>query len=689
MTTPVHMIRAADDAPDHIHAAAGGEIRLVAAEGEKPARVKVTAYTGRKMHASGFYRPVVINLAGITLRSEDIPILLDHDPSRPVGHVTASKIDGSGVSLDVEMSAGTEWTKQVEAALRGGFPYRASVGAVPTKYRFVEAGKSEVINGQKHDGPFVAVDESELYETSFVAVAADSHTSSRLAAKGNTMKFSDFIRASGADPKAIDKAEFDRLLAKFKAEHDGGEVDVDEPKPVEPANTPAQPAQPVTANHDPDAAIKAHREQVAAEHARIDAVAKVAASHPEIKANAIRQGWTAEKTELEVLRAGQRASTPGEGAGLSVSGGEPVANRSAILASALMNVRGLSRDAVTATLGAEAVTAGASLRIRGLKDMLRAGLYMAGKTIGWNDGDEALIRASVGTNEVRNLLGDYANKSLLAAYEEEPSYWAEVCRVNSVNDFKPTRLMRLSTDGTFQKIGNDGELPLAKLKDEAQSVQADTWGMRLGISRQDVINDDLGAFDSLAQQIGRVAKARLNTECFTLLMSNPSSFFSSGNGNVSTGAGSALGVTGIGNAVAKLAKLKAPDGYNIPALPDRLLVPPELDGTARQLYASANLITGESKTQGQSNPYVNAYRPVMVPYLSDASITGNSTAQWYLLGAPTRRALMNVAFLRGVQTPTVEEVPGDAGILGMYWRAFFDFGFAMGDKTAGVRSAGS
>ena len=67
---------------------------------------------------------------------------------------------------------------------------------------------------------------------------------------------------------------------------------------------------------------------------------------------------------------------------------------------------------------------------------------------------------------------------------------------------------------------------------------------------------------------------KLEQVIYTLLMSNPASFFSSGNGNYQTGSGSALGLTSLASAE-KLFRLQVDDnGLPILSEPRTLLCGP-------------------------------------------------------------------------------------------------------------------
>jgi hypothetical protein len=127
-------------------------------------------------------------------------------------------------------------------------------------------------------------------------------------------------------------------------------------------------------------------------------------------------------------------------------------------------------------------------------------------------------------------------------------------------------------------------------------------------------------------------------------------------------------------------------------MPRILLVPPELDSIARELFVSTNNNTGGAATTERvpnANVFANRFIPVSTPYLSNSTYTGYSTTAWYLLASPAEMATIEVVFLNGVETPTVEMADADFDLLGISMRGYHDFGVNLMEKRAGVKSKGA
>jgi hypothetical protein len=60
-----------------------------------------------------------------------------------------------------------------------------------------------------------------------------------------------------------------------------------------------------------------------------------------------------------------------------------------------------------------------------------------------------------------------------------------------------------------------------------------------------------------------------------------------------------------------------------------------------------------------------------------------------LFGSPADVAAFGVAYLNGIENPTIESGPADFDTLGLQWRGFLDFGVCQLDPKGGVKSKGA
>jgi hypothetical protein len=220
--------------------------------------------------------------------------------------------------------------------------------------------------------------------------------------------------------------------------------------------------------------------------------------------------------------------------------------------------------------------------------------------------------------------------------------------------------------------------------------QVDTYARMLGLDRRDLINDDLSAFAGIARRLGRGGAIALNKLFWGIFLNN-SSFFTAGRNNLITGGGTTLQLSQLDALNQKFLLQTDPDGNILGVTPRILLVPPALAVTAQTLMSSTMVASGATTAPGipTNNPWAGKFTVVTSAYMQDSTLTGNSATAWYLLASPDDLPVIEVAFLNGQQTPTVEESDSDFGMLGRAFRGYFDLGVSLQEYRAGAKSAGA
>ena len=140
----------------------------------------------------------------------------------------------------------------------------------------------------------------------------------------------------------------------------------------------------------------------------------------------------------------------------------------------------------------------------------------------------------------------------------------------------------------------------------------------------------------------------------------------------------ALNLDNLAAAYALAMGIKDENGNPLGALPDRILCAPANYLLAKNIYQSEH-ITGATSKEGRDNVMRGVLEPVTSPYLS-------GTAYW-LFNATF--PLVDVAFLNGVQTPTVETGEANFSRLGIEMRCYYDYGVGAGDVKAALYSTGA
>jgi hypothetical protein len=300
------------------------------------------------------------------------------------------------------------------------------------------------------------------------------------------------------------------------------------------------------------------------------------------------------------------------------------------------------------------------------------------------------IRAEFSTLSLPGILSNTANKFLLAGFNAVEAGWRLIAAVRNVKDFKANTSYSLTGGLVYEKVGPTGELKHGVLGELQYINRAETYGKMLALTRQDIINDDLGALTELPRKLGRGAALKMNEVFWMTFMAN-SSFFTVGNKNVVSGATTNLGPTGLSAAQTAFKTLTDADGLPTGITPSILVVPVQLEIAANELMTSTVVNTGGSSTLAQV-PNVNfwnqKFKVVTSSYLSNANYTGNSATAWYLLADPQDLPVIEMCFLNGRQTPIVETADADFNTLGIQMRGYHDFGCALQEFRGGVKSIG-
>ncbi len=480
-------------------------------------RFSMTAYTGGAMVLAGWQHPVVVDLAGLQVSARSRPILKDHNRSLIVGHTDSVSVLGSSLQVTGVISGAGAVAREIVESSRNGFPWQASLGAIanPSSIENVPKGRKSQVNGREFEGPIHIARKATLGEISFVALGADDNTTASVAATAATsqenqdMNFEQWLEAKGFDLADLNDDQRNSLQAIFDAE----------PPETQASNSAVAAS---IANGDVIAQIRA---DAVAETKRITDVRRICGSkHDDLEAKAIAEAWDSTRTELEVLRA-ERPSING----MRRDSDSGVTNRA--IEAALCLSAGIPEKRVGEWFDDKTMNAALSrdLQGAGLHSLLYEVIRAAGEWIrpGRVDNetiraafhaDQRLIQASGGggfsTISLSGILSNVANKSMLAAYEAVESVVAFFCSETDVNDFKEITRYRLTGNGVFEKVGPDGELKHATLSEQAYSNKVETFGRLIALTRQMMINDDLGAFLQIPLIIVRMSALKREEAVF-------------------------------------------------------------------------------------------------------------------------------------------------------------------------------
>ncbi|MCK6488479.1 MAG: hypothetical protein L6R48_09155 [Planctomycetes bacterium] len=637
-------------------------------------RFSMVAYTGGPMRLAGWRHPVIVDLAGLRIPTQNRPIRLGHDAAHGVGHTDSIRVEGGKLIASGVVSRDTAAAREIVISSKNGFPWQASIGAAVQEHEFVREGQTVQVNGQTFQGPVNVVRSASLGEISFVDLGADGNTSAAITAFNPPV--------SGAPSMTIPAAP---AVAAAPI------------TPTEPAvqaaaaNTTAPaPAVIQTAAPDPVAQMRA---AAAAETERITAVRALATGHPTIEAKAIKEGWDAQRTELEVLRA-SRPQAPA----IHIHDNEITA---AVLEAGCIQA---GRHDAPETLCDPKALDLAQRRFRGrlsLQRLIMEAAWANGCTVrvfkddpravllaAWGGSHGGHVQAALSNIDLPGILSNVANKFLLNGFNSTEGTWRNICRISPVSDFKQVTRYRLVGNMTYEKVAPGGELKHGKLGEEKFTNQADTHGLMVSIDRRDLVNDDLGVLTSVPQELGRGAAQSLNDLFWTAFLDH-AAFFTAGNKNLISGVDTALTIDGLTKAEVLFNHQVDGSGRPLGIAPAILLVPTSLTAIGSALIKATEIReTTANAKYPVFNPHQGKYRLEMSRFLDNPTIPGGSPKAWYLLADPADLAAIEVVFLNGQESPTIESTDADFSTLGIQLRGYHDFGVAKQDARAAVKAKG-
>lgn len=739
-----------------------GETELKAGVGNKAqGKMFLRANTGKPMRLIGYDVPVIIDMTGVTFETSKTPILGDHKVEQRIGHtlsqdvivagsskvVAGVPVEGPAIVASGIRSSKTYFAKKTLEDIRGGFPFQVSVGASPKSGERYERGETVHVNGKTWKGPLIVSRRTVVREMSVCVLAADADTSVDLIAKQSqeseeSMSFEDFLASLHLKLEDLSEESKTALQATWKKEH--GEEQKTKKKPLKKKDVKAsRKPDPEDEDEDDetddpissDKMIKAQRKMQALEMKRMDGIQAAAVkfgdrvqkveidgtkmTFAEFKAHAIEEGMSSTEFELVCFR--NSTATP-TAPPLHVKTGDieakalecSIMRAAQVLPMRAHNAVGRKDYGIETLFDEKTLEASDDKKYRlsnSIDELLSLQIRASGKYPVHRHGSELMAEAyrayveiqasGSSTLNIVNILENVMNKAAMTGFQAVEAVWPYLCGRRSLNDFKPHALYRLDFQGSFRKVATDGELKHISMTDTKKTIQASTYGAMIGIDRKTQRDDDLGLVVDKARTLGLLGGQRIEESVFVLLLSNPGSFFSNGNGNNMSGGATALSISSLSTARQKF-RDQVIDGKPISLSPSILLVGNALEDTANRLWSQEKLgATGSTDALVfENNPHKGLYKPYIAPYLSNTNIldqdgtaiSGQSSTLWYLMAPPSsaQGSAIVIGFLDGRETPffdqaeTTFNIPG-----GIQMRSYLDWGVAMHIPQLAVKSAGA
>jgi hypothetical protein len=538
----------------------------------------------------------------------------------------------------------------------------------------------------------------EPMEISAVAIGADPLAQTRSAQEGRAEMHDcivirhDAPAASAAKPKEQTMSRKQNAAAETEAERSGGD-EIETRTSVEETTTPettppatGQQTRSQTPAPQPNAAEEARR-AVENERSRISTISSLCRRHgldDEFRDDLVSRGVTVEEARSAILD--------------KLAEADPLEGRSyePAPAQARDDRRGAQyREAVSNALlhrsnaaGVELTEAGREFRGMSLMELARHALERSGvNTRGMGRMDlaaAALGQRAAGyhtTGDFPAVLANIGNMTLRDAYRLTPRTFTSWARRATLSDFRPTTRVQVSNAPQLEKVLEGAEFKYGTFGESKTQYALATYGKILAMSRQMLINDDLGAFTRVAQSFGARAAQLEGDLVYAILLSPPTmsdnkALFHADHGNLGTA--SVIDEAAMVAAYEAFAAQTDIDGTSIDVMPEFMIVPPgQRTMEARKLLTA----TTPNKTD-DVNTFANRLTVVEERRLMA------SPAPWFLASSPALIDTVEYAYLDG-QEGVYTETRNGFEVDGVEIKARLDFAAAAIDWRGLYKNAGA
>lgn len=532
-------------------------------------------------------------------------VLFNHDRDAVVGHIENVWIEDNRGKAIVRFDEDDESEKIYQKVLKGTLQ-GVSVGYSISRYEELIDSDSKSSNG-RFTGPGYVITDWEPLEISIVSVPADP---------------------SVGVGRSVDDNEEEPMKGDAKAK--GTEQNV-------PQVVPEVPESGVKGFNADDA-----KKLIVAERERVSTITSLCRDFEVDGVDEfIKSGKSVAEVREVVMDVLRERNKP-----VSVKVGEADSDK----------FRMAMQDALMMSIGipvANPAPGSNELRSMSLMELARESLVREGITVNYSDRLELAREAINSTSSFPIALSNVANKALMQGYETAPTTFATWAGKGSNRDFKPAKRILLSEAAELKFVPEGGQFKDSQMQEAGTNVSVFTFGRTFSLTRQAIINDDLGVFNDISSKFGRAAKNKINNMVYDLLSGNTvledgKALFSAERKNLAA-TGSELSVVSLSAGVAAMRRQKhIGENRNLNIAPTYLIIPPELEALAYQVVKST---VDPARSNETVNPFGGRFTIVV-----DAALTDPHA--WYLASRPTDVQTIEVTYLNGVETPRIESQTG-------------------------------
>lgn len=295
-----------------------------------------------------------------------------------------------------------------------------------------------------------------------------------------------------------------------------------------------------------------------------------------------------------------------------------------------------------------------------------------------------IAQRAMSNDQFTLLLGNVANRVVTDSFEKQEGTYGLWTRNVDLPDFRIRNEVGLvNPNGRLRKLGEKSEAKNIEFDENGEAWKLESYGEKFLLTRQMIVNDDLGVFTSIVNEFGSMAKRTANGLVYDLLqkkgdfvnykMADNKAIFESGTHKNISATGGAISTDSLSAGRTSMRRqMNGKEQLNI--APKFLIVSPENETLALQLMQSeADLSSGNS---GVKNIFKNTLTAIIESEL-DAQA-------WYLAAA---RKTIKTGTLAGTNgMPIVRQ--NNASLGGTEFECVFDFGLVCEDYRGLYKNSG-
>lgn len=545
--------------------------------------------------------------------------------------------------------------------------------------------KYEQVTSEEGELPKMRAIDWEPMEVSLAPIQADANA---------------FIRNSSSDVAEVEIIPL--TLQSQRSDNTDENEENNEPKPIQRTMTEEEKAAKVEAERKA-AEAKKEQERKAAEAAKlaektrqkeIENLCRTFSMDESFRSELVDNDKTVEEARQLVLKKLEERNTNIDGNNSSVTVGtdrEDSMRKASVIAATVMRHQPSLMNGEKKPFSEDVIREAQRHKGKTALDLAKESLIRAGENIEGMGSMEIAGRAfTSSTSDFPVILEGSAQNTLLANYQAAADTWRRFCSVGSVNDFREYKRLRMGTFTDLESVNELGEFRNKAITDaDYEKVSATTKGNIINVSRQMIVNDDLGAFLRLASMLGRAAARSIENDVYALLAENAglgplltdgNTLIHASHNNIASTAGAPT-VTIIDEMRQTMAKQQDKDGNDyLDIRPSLVLAPLALGGALRILNTSQYDPDATNKLQKPN---------IVAGLFSDVIDTPRlSGAPYYMFADPNEEPVIEVSFLNGEQMPFMEMQEGFT-VDGTKWKIRLDYGVGAVGFRGIVRNAGA